>query len=270
MNYILLLLMVSLLTPNLFAKDQSPKSMKMIKNKDGNLMVDYRPRPPEMMKNKTGKYIGPLVAIVDELEEKSKLSLNRITTRQFRLSLSLLEKGTPIILPRTFCTKERAKKIDYLGPIGYQKKEILFLVKKGKKNIIKSYNDLHKFKIGAKARTAYFEKFDKDTKIKKVISFDDLNMVRMLVANRFDAMIVIDKESVEVALKKNKIHDYEYAEYKDVKKIWNYFAIPKNLPQKAQLQKTLEKMVKDGRINHHYKNSKIPAPEFDGTFKPCP
>jgi polar amino acid transport system substrate-binding protein len=45
-------------------------------------------------------------------------------------------KGDIDILPRTLCNKKRAAVIDYLGPIGYQEKNIVFIVKPGKENSI--------------------------------------------------------------------------------------------------------------------------------------
>lgn len=224
------------------------------------LLVDYRHRPPEMLVTKEG-YRGPLVDIVRELAKEINFDV-RERTAHFKSSLDLLKKdGSLHLLPRTFCTKERAAKIDYLGPIGYQEKIILFLVKKGKENMINSYKDLSKLVIGVKNGTAYFERFDHDKNLRKMPSIDDFNMVKMFEVERFDTMIIVDKVSVEEALKKRKITNYSYANYKYPKKIWNYFGISRSFKKKDLLQKALEKMVKSKRVTEIYKKHGVKPPK---------
>jgi polar amino acid transport system substrate-binding protein len=65
----------------------------------------------------------------------------------------------------------------------------------------------------------YFETFNSDTSIRKVISgLDDKVMANQFIAGRFDAMIVLDPEAIEKAMKDINFTDYSYANYRYVQK----------------------------------------------------
>ena len=65
----------------------------------------------------------------------------------------------------------------------------------------------------------YFETFNSDTSIRKVISgLDDTVMANQFIAGRFDAMIVLDPEAIEKAMKDINFTDYSYANYRYVPK----------------------------------------------------
>ena len=199
------------------------------------LVVDIRHRPPEM-KVEDKVFSGPIVDIVKEVGQKMGLKLY-LHEMQFPLSLRRIKANKADLLPRTFCSKERAQVIDYVGPIGFQKKKIKFLVRQEDFSKLKKYEDLHKLSVGMKQSTIYFERFDKDAKIKKISSKDDVNMVRMLAAKRFVTMIVVDELAAKEAIKKNGLDGLVFAEYYHQKKIWHYFAIGKTNPKKSRAAK---------------------------------
>ena len=90
-----------------------------------------------------------------------------------------LKKGDIDILPRTVRNDEREKFVNFLGPIAYQQKDILFLVKKGQEALINSYEDLKGLEIAVKRKASCFKRFDEDTTLKKQETLDDDNMVKM-------------------------------------------------------------------------------------------
>jgi len=228
---------------------------------DTMLVVDVRQRPPEM--NVEGeKYSGPLLDIIEETAHQTGYQVE-YQVRQFQGSLRYLERGKIDILPRTICTQERAAIIDYLGPIGYEQKEILFLVKRGKEASIQRFEDLQHLTVGVKRGTVYFEAFDKSHAINKVVSHDDENLVRMFAHNRFDTMIILDKNAVEAALKKYQISEYAYAYYKYPLRIGIYYGIRRNHPAKDALQYALEDLVTSGRVNAIYHKYDLEPPFFD-------
>ncbi|MCP4348701.1 MAG: ABC transporter substrate-binding protein [Desulfobacterales bacterium] len=229
------------------------------------LTVNVRHRPPEMVINGSERS-GPLLDIIEEAASRIGFKV-KYAVRHFKSSMNLISKGHPDILPRTFWTKERKEIIDYLGPIGYQDKPVLFLVKPGKENTVNSFSDLEKLEVGMKKGAFYFEQFNKSKKIKKIESKDDDNMVRMFKVGRFDTMIINDKEAVEEALKNNKITEYSYANYKFIRRIGNYYGIAKINPAKAKLQKSLEQMVKSGRITEIYKKYGVTPPIHPDFFQ---
>ena len=237
--------------------------------KDLVLNVDVRSRPPEMVVA-DHHYSGPLLDILEKAARGARYGI-RYRKRQFEGSLLRLMDGDIDILPRTICTPERAKRIDYLGPIGYQKKEISFLVKKGREGSIQVFDDLKKVTVGVKRGTVYFKEFDNDNDIRRIESEDDENMVQMFASNRFDTMIILDKAAAEAALKKHHIADYAYARYTYPKMIGNYYGIARHHPAKQTLQKILEKMVRFGRVKEIYAHHGVAAPLFDASlgFEPC-
>jgi polar amino acid transport system substrate-binding protein len=233
------------------------------------LIVDLRHRPPEMIVD-GGKYSGPLLDIIEKAADQIGYQV-KYQVRQFQGSLVYLQRSKIDILPRTICTKERAEVIDYLGPIGYQQKEILFLVKSGKEASIRQFEDLKHFKVGVKRGTVYFAEFDQSQEIEKIISEDDENLVRMFAKNRFDTMIILDESAVEFALKKYHISDYAYAHYRHPLRIGIYYGIAPNHPVKDTLQHALEDLVTSGRVQAIYQQYGLEPPFFDAQlgFERC-
>ena len=100
------------------------------------LRADCRQRPPEMIVNeKARRCSGPLLNILDEAARKVGFTVQwRIAP--FQRSIKELQIGSVDIVPRVILTAERKAFIAYLGPIGYQQKNIVFLVRKGQRNLI--------------------------------------------------------------------------------------------------------------------------------------
>ncbi|MCP4113467.1 MAG: transporter substrate-binding domain-containing protein [Desulfobacteraceae bacterium] len=118
------------------------------------LIVNVRHRPPEMIISGS-EYSGPLLDIIEEAGSRIGFKV-KYTIRHFKSSMNFISKGRPDILPRT---KERKEIIDYLGPIGYHDKPVLFLVKPGKENTVNSFSDLEKLEVGMKKGAFYFDQF---------------------------------------------------------------------------------------------------------------
>lgn len=217
---------------------------------NGIFKVDIRHRPPEMMVD--GKsFSGPLLDIIQEAAKNIGYKVE-FREQHFKASLTALQKGGTDILPRTFWTKEREEVIDYIGPIGYQKKPVIFLVKPGKENLITKFEDLEKLTVAMKRGAYYFERFNKNKKIRKLELKDDDDMVKMFSIGRFDTMIVNDKKALESALKKHNITEYSFAKYTFYRKMGNHYGIAPNHPARERLQNAIEEMIKTGRIDEIY------------------
>lgn len=225
------------------------------------LRADFRHRPFEMV-IENEKRSGPLKDIIEEAAKKIGYKV-KWRNSHFARSLNELENGGIDILPRTMRTKEREAFVNYLGPIGYQEKNILFLVKKDQEDMINSYNDLKGLSIEVKKKTAYFKRFDEDTTLNKRENWDDDNMVRMFDLGRFDTMPVLDKDSLENAMKKYNITNYSYANYQYIQKIGNYYGMSKkseNSNLYDDLNKILKYMAKIGRVAEIYKKFGLKPP----------
>ncbi|MFO7749268.1 MAG: transporter substrate-binding domain-containing protein [Desulfobacteraceae bacterium] len=222
---------------------------------------DFRQRPPEMVIQ--GKNLsGPLKEIIEEAAQKIGFIVQwRIAP--FARSLNALKDGKVDIVPRTLRNEKRESFVHYLGPIGYQQKDILFLVNRGEENRIKAYEDLKGLTIGVKRETAYFTRFDEDTALQKEKSIDDANMVKMFKADRFDTMAVLDKTSLERALAKAHIGDHAYAAYRHSQILGNYYGLSKRSPRAGiypRLNRVLLSMTASGRVADIYRKYGIAPP----------
>jgi polar amino acid transport system substrate-binding protein len=228
--------------------------------------ADCRQRPPEMIVSEnTGRCSGPLIGIFDEAARQVGYTVDW-RTAPFQRSYKGLQLGSVDIVPRVILTEERKTFVAYLGPIGYQQKDIVFLVRKGQESQIKSYDDLRKLNVGTKRDTAYFKRFNADATINKVLSLDDENMVKMFAANRFDAMIILDVPAVEKALKDIGFSDYAYADYRYVQEIGNYYGMSKKsryIGIYPDLNAALLDLVESGRVQEIYTQYGVLPPRSD-------
>lgn len=241
MNKIFIFLMLILIQLNLYSKEEI-------------LICDFRNRTPEMIIDESGEISGPLKDILEEAAKKINYKIYwRITP--FSRSINDLKSGKVDIVPRTIMNEQRKEFINFLGPINYQKKEISFLIKKDSEISIKNYEDLKKYKIGSKIGTFYFDEFNNDIKLNKVESIDDFNMSKMFINGRFDVMIVLDKQAIEIELKKNNFDNYIYAEYIYEIEIGNYYGMSKKSKFAdifEILNEELKNMKEIGRIEEIY------------------
>lgn len=230
------------------------------------LRADCRQRPPEMIVNeKTGSCSGPLLDILGEAARKVGYGVEW-RTAPFQRSYQELQLGSVDVVPRVILTEKRKALVAYLGPIGYQQKNIVFLVKKGQENLVNAYDDLRKVRIGTKRDTAYFKRFNENTTINKVLSLDDENMAKMFAANRFNTMIILDVPAIEKALRDIGVSDYAYANYKYVQKIGNYYGMSKkseHIGIYPDLNAALLDLVESGRVQEIYTKYGVLPPPID-------
>ncbi len=231
--------------------------------RDNVLHADYRQRPPEMViDEKTGHFSGPLIDILDEAASNIGYQV-RWRDAPFSRSYKELQLGLVDVVPRVILNEERKAFVAYLGPIGYQQKDIVFLVRKGQESLINSYADLKEIIVGTKRDTAYFKQFNEDKDINKTLSLDDTNMAKMFAANRFDAMIILDVSAIEKALEYINYSDYSYANYRYVQKIGNYYGMSKKSPRIGlydKLNAALLELARSGRVTEIYENQEVAPP----------
>lgn len=221
---------------------------------DDAFIAHYRHRPPEMIINEDGSFSGPLIDIINEASQKLGHNINWYKD-DFKNSYECLKKGCVDFVPRVILTDERKAFVNYLGPIGYQQKNIYFLVHKDQEELINSYEDLYNLRIGVKKHTAYFKRFNDDKRLKKLHLNDDANMSKMFMAKRFDTMIVLDVQAIIEALEKHNYKNYTFANYRYEQKIGNYYGMSKKSPRISYYDayvEQLNKMTQSGRIRDIY------------------
>lgn len=223
--------------------------------------ADFRHRPPEMTVA-DHQVKGPLIDILDMAAERIGAE---VQWRQapFPRSLQELRTGQVDLVPRTIHTADREKNIAFLGPIGAQQKDILFLVAKGQADRIRRYEDLQGLRIGVKRATSYFARFNDDNSLNKLESLDDRNMSRMFASGRFDTMVILDRTAIEAALRDIGVTEYDYAHYRYRQTLGNYYGMSRKSPLfhlYPQLNQALLDMVQTGEVDAIYKKYGLAPP----------
>lgn len=215
------------------------------------LRADFRQRPPEMVvDNKTNQLSGPLKDVIEQAAAQIGYEIEWRKVPFIR-SLYNLKNNETDIVPRVIKTPEREKYIRYIGPIAIQNHDVEFItVADGPK--IDTYNDLLPLRVGVKRGTVYFQRFDTDKSLIKIVVKDDFNLARMLKAGRIDTAVVIDFSSFLSEL--NVIHfaGIKKANYVYPNEIGNYYGMPLNSPVADQLNQALLDMVENGSIDAIY------------------
>ncbi|WP_163830989.1 substrate-binding periplasmic protein [Spartinivicinus ruber] len=225
------------------------------------LRADFRERPPEMVRNGVDLQ-GPLRDILDEAASQLGYQVKWQFT-PFSQSLKRLRNGTVDLVPRTIRKDDRETYINFIGPIGFQQKDIVFLVRKGQENRINRFEDLYNLKIGFKRKTAYFKEFDTSNRIKKSSYRDDTQLAQKFVNQQFDAIIVLDKASLEKQLGLLGYSNYSYANYRYQQDIGNYYGMSKYSPHKKlyeKLSEVMTTMATNGRVAEIYRKYKLTPP----------
>jgi polar amino acid transport system substrate-binding protein len=184
----------------------------------------------------------------------------------FPRTLENIKTGVTDIVPGIFMNEERKSNIEFLGPIGTERAPVRFLMRTGQEHLLKSYEDLKKLSVGVKRGTLYFPQFDKDHTIRRVTAQDDHNMVKMLVAGRFDVMIVNDKEATAIALDRNQITGTTWADYLASRALERYFGFSKHSKHSAlaaPFSESLKLMVKNGRVAEIYQQAGLSSDQYN-------
>ncbi|MBF0310795.1 MAG: ABC transporter substrate-binding protein [Magnetococcales bacterium] len=226
------------------------------------LKADYRPRPPEMVVGEGEQVSGPLKDILEEAAGKHGFRVQwRVVP--FPQSLHDLETGQVDLVPRVVRTPQREDFVHFLGPIGYQDKDIQFLVPKGQEERLRTYEDLKTLVVGVKLKTAYFDPFDGDAAIHKETASDDHNLARMFIGGRFDTVALLDRQAMEGVLAGLGFKDYAFAAYRFQQRIGNFYGLSAKSPHAAlfpKLNATLAEMVASGRVAAIYGIHRVEAP----------
>lgn len=215
------------------------------------LKADFRHRPPEMLvDSSTNQLSGPLKDIIEEAAQQLGHSIEWSVV-PFARSLNSLKSGETDIVPRVIRNAEREQFVQYVGPISEQVKNIMFVTRSDSADV-KSYGDLKALNIGVKRGTAYFDQFDQDNTLRKVVVNDDFNIARMLEAKRIDAIVVLDMGALESEFKVMNYSGYRATSYFYPNRIGNFYGMPKNHPLSAAFSQKLAEMVKNGRVTEIY------------------
>jgi len=101
----------------------------------------------------------------------------------------LVKEGKVDFMTSAVWTNERDDYAHFINPPYVTNSTFQFYVLKDANVNIRKYDDLYKYKVGDVRGAVKFERFDNDEKIKKYFITADEQLLKVLVANRVDAIV---------------------------------------------------------------------------------
>ena len=216
--------------------------------KDGVLRVALDPFPPWKYLNRIGEPCGMDVDLIDMIAQRMGLKVE-YAMYPFSRALYLLEYGDADMMSGVLRRKEREAYLHYLEPPYKDHSDKAFYLLRGRGRLLQKYEDLHDLRVGTQIGTRYFPEFDHDPEIDKIATHSfELNL-RMLEANRVDAVVTTEVAG-DYEIRKLGLQDvvvkapYIYREKQDV-----YMVLSKKSPLADRLDEfnsVLADLVREG------------------------
>ena len=184
-----------------------------------------------------------------EIEKRLDL---RVTFMKFPWSRILhnLKSGELDAMSGLAKRSERAEYVDYTTPPYYTCSTVFYL-KKGEGHLVKTYEDLYKYPIAYVANSAYFKKFDNDSKLKKHSIYSEIQLIKMLNNNRIKVIIGTDCQADYEISKLGLTSSFEKAHYKPKNNVDLFFVISKKshfIKDLHKINKVIQDMIEEGKI----------------------
>ncbi len=144
--------------------------------------------PPWVIVKEDGQMEGIDIEILKEISKRLNLNL-KMDDCPWKRCLSMLKYGEIDIISTLIRRPDREKIMHYIDPPYFRKSTKAFYLKKGKGNLIQKYEDLYKISVGIVKGYKYFQRFDNENKIEKQSVVRDVQLLRMLERDRFEAFI---------------------------------------------------------------------------------
>ncbi|HAY50177.1 MAG TPA: amino acid ABC transporter substrate-binding protein [Thalassospira sp.] len=157
-----------------------------------------------MIEDEDGSRHGIDVALLAAIANRLGLQLD-LHPCPWRRCLKNLEDGDIDVLTSFAYTEERAQFAHYIKP-PYSQVTPVFYINRENPVLIEEYNDLRNLTVGAVVDSRYFEPFDSDTTLDKFEAGSETILLRMLTANRLDAIVGSDSNA-DFEIRRNHLED---------------------------------------------------------------
>jgi len=232
-----------------------PLSTLLAKERELKVAIDSW--PPFRMIEKT-TYSGIDFDVWRELAKRLNLKLKFIKYPWARCLFSM-KTGQVDGMAGLARRAERKEYMYYTSP-SYYICTTVFYVLKGQSSLIQKYEDLYKYHVGFVRDSAYFNRFDKDAKLKKYPVVKEIQLLQMLAAKRFDTFIGTDCQADYQIIQEKYKGVFEKATFKPGNDVQLYIAISKKSIYAKELSlfnETIRKIVEEGKViefaNKYYK-----------------
>jgi polar amino acid transport system substrate-binding protein len=214
-------------------------------------IADFETWTPFRIEDNSAPYgfKGLDIEILDEISKKLNIKI-QVRRSPWARSLENIKTGESDIITGVAYTDERAEFIDYVEPSYYSVNPV-FYVQKGKGHLIKNYSDLNSYSIGYSIKSAYFEPFNSDRKLKKVELSTEAQLIKMLVLGRVDVIIGTNPNLAYDLLQSGNSLKVEPVYYAPPKTTKLYIGLSKKSPlttRKKDIEKVINNMLIENRI----------------------
>lgn len=156
------------------------------------VVVAFSEYPPYKIVTE-GKPTGIDVEILTEIAKRMDLELS-FKNGTFKECLGMMERGEGDLITSLLRRVDREKYILYVQPRYRRRSEKVFYVRKGNRDLIRTYDDLKNLKIGVKAGVRYTPIFDRDKSLNKIPASDVKTNLQKLIAGEIDTFLTSKTE----------------------------------------------------------------------------
>jgi polar amino acid transport system substrate-binding protein len=190
------------------------------------------PAPPYMIgEDREGQDVSGIdVDIVREIARRMKLEVEYVRCPWARC-LAMMQSGEADLLSSVWKRPEREAYLRFFDTPFLDELPITFYFKKGSGRIIDKYEDLYLLNsIGVLRGAGYFNRFDKDAKLKKQEVTSQDQLLPMLMNDRFEAMAgYVPTENYRLVVE-GYVGKIERAAYEFIENAPIYMAISRKSP----------------------------------------
>ena len=206
---------------------------------------------PPWFISEDGNFSGIDVLIVKELAKRLELKL-AIDTCPIMRCFSQMRRGRVDMMSSLFKRPEREEFMYFIEPFYFDAHDTVFYVKRGRKDIIKTYDDLYKLSVGVTKKISYGEKFDNDKNIDKEVVSLQTQLPKMLMSGRIDAFLGDETVMDYLVITAGFYDAFEKTNFR-IKHAGDggYFAIARSSPFASRINEfnsALQAMINDGTI----------------------
>ncbi|MCH4179293.1 MAG: ABC transporter substrate-binding protein [Megasphaera sp.] len=198
---------------------------------------------PFSFKDESGKLVGFDVDLIEALSKKLGFTYKITPTEYDNMFMAVTNKEYDLGMGQVCITEDRKKKMDFTIP--YENAGLQFVVKQS--SGITSVDQLKGKKIAVEKATAAHKYVTENCKDSEIVIFPAISAAFLEVEQgRADAMMQ-DKPNAVYYIKKHPDSGLVLLG-EETAKIPDGFALPKDSPYKAELDKALKELQEDGTI----------------------
>jgi len=212
----------------------------------------YHYPPYVIVSEKDDQISGIDVDIIKEIA--ARMNLDIVYYRcPWKRCLKSMEVGTVDVLTNAVKKSDREKYMLYCDRPFLTDFPIVFYFKKGKGSVIRTYEDLYDYTIGYERGAVYFDRFDNDTKLKKVPWHTYNKLLSLLNAGRIGGVIGY-KDSLNYIISEMGLQGaFEEASYRyPTSQNESFITVSKKSPlasRFAEFNRIHDRLLKDGVVD---------------------